>query len=42
MSQLVPVVAPLSRADIERHATIIIRRFAPQLLNIRFCATMSA
>lgn len=32
MSQLVPVVAPLSRADIEQHATIVIRRFQPRLL----------
>lgn len=32
MSQLVPVVAPMSRAEIEQHATIIIRRFDPRLL----------
>jgi len=33
MSQLVPVVAPLSRADIERDATFVIRRFQAGLLN---------
>jgi hypothetical protein len=32
MSQFVPVVAPMSRADIERDATLVIARFRPDLL----------
>lgn len=37
MSQLVPVVAPMSRVAIERDATIVVARFQPDLLKRPGC-----